>query len=93
VRQLEEEMMRRRARAKLGVLAACGVLSLSAGLPAGGVADTGGVPHTTKPCKAKKKPKKHAARNSHGRKCGFNYVPPAPPVGGEGEGSEDGGTV
>jgi hypothetical protein len=42
---------------------------------ASSLADQGGVPHSDKPCKAKKKQKKHTAHNDNGKKCGFNFVP------------------
>lgn len=42
---------------------------------ASSVADKGGEPHSTKPCAAKKKQKKHSAPNDKGKKCGFNFVP------------------
>jgi hypothetical protein len=42
---------------------------------ASSVADQGGDPHSDKPCKAKKKQKKHPAPNGKGKKCGFNFVP------------------
>jgi hypothetical protein len=41
---------------------------------ASSVANKGGVPHSTKPCAAKKHQKKHAPHNDNGKKCGFNFV-------------------
>jgi hypothetical protein len=41
---------------------------------ASAVADKGGVPNSDKPCKPKKKAKKHPAPNDKGKKCGFNFV-------------------
>jgi hypothetical protein len=41
---------------------------------ASSVADQGGVPHSQKPCSAKKKQKKHPAPNDKGKKCGFNFA-------------------
>jgi hypothetical protein len=58
---------------KVAVLATGAVLALS--FPAASaVADQGGVPHSSKPCSAKKKQKKHTAPNDNGKKCGFNFV-------------------
>lgn len=57
---------------KAGALATGMALALS--FPAVGAADQGGVPNSDKPCKAKKKPKKHPAPNSKGKKCGFNFT-------------------
>jgi hypothetical protein len=49
-------------------------LALALSFPtASSVANKGGVPHSQKPCKAKKKGKKHAPRNDNGKKCGFNF--------------------
>jgi hypothetical protein len=48
-------------------------MALALSFPAAGVADKGGVPHSQKPCKAKKKQKKHPAPNAKGKKCGFNF--------------------
>ena len=82
--------MSTRALRKLIGLVACGVLALGAALPASGVADTGGVPHTTKPCPAKGHGHgpKHEARNSHGRKCGFHRADSAPTPGDDGSGDD-----
>jgi hypothetical protein len=49
-------------------------LALGASFPVLSSADEGGVPHSDKPCKAKKKQKKHAQPNDKGKKCGFNFV-------------------
>ena len=70
-----------RAIRKLAAVAACAALGVAAALPSTGVADQGGVPHTTKPCKPRKHANgpKHPARNAHGRKCGFNRPAPEPP--------------
>lgn len=57
---------------KVAALATGMALALS--FPAGVAADQGGVPHSDKPCKAKKKPKKHDAPNDNGKKCGFNFT-------------------
>jgi hypothetical protein len=58
---------------RVAVLATGAALALS--LPAASaVADKGGVPNSDKPCKAKKKQKKHPAPNDKGKKCGFNFV-------------------
>ena len=66
----------------LRVVAAVAAAALSVSLPATSVADPGGVPSSTKPCKIKAKdngPKK-PAKNTHGKKCGFNNNPaPLPP--------------
>jgi hypothetical protein len=84
--------MTKRAGRKLVALVACGALSLAAALPASGVADTGGVPHTTKPCKPKAHGNgpKHEPRNTHGRKCGFHRV--SDPVTTPGDDGSDDGT-
>jgi hypothetical protein len=50
-------------------------LALALSLPATGMADRGGVPHSTKPCKTNshaKGPKK-SPKNSRGKKCGFRH--------------------
>jgi hypothetical protein len=58
---------------RVAVVATGAALALS--FPAASaVADKGGVPHSDKPCKAKKKQKKHSAPNDNGKKCGFNFV-------------------
>jgi hypothetical protein len=54
---------------KVAALATGMALALS--FPAGVAADQGGVPHSQKPCKGKKKQKKHPAPNDKGKKCGF----------------------
>ena len=64
--------MKVRRMKKVAALAAGMALALS--FPAGAAADKGGIPHSDKPCKAKKKPKKHPAPNSKGKKCGFNFT-------------------
>ena len=56
---------------KLAVFATC--LGIAAAFPVLSSADEGGVPHSQKPCKAKKKQKKHPKPNNHGKKCGFNF--------------------
>jgi hypothetical protein len=48
--------------------------ALAASFPVLSSADKGGVPHSQKPCKAKKKQKKHPKPNNKGKKCGFNFV-------------------
>ena len=61
-------------KSKLTALGA--VLTLALSLPAVSVANRGGVPHSGKACPSKigkgkaKGHKKHAARNSRGKKCG-----------------------
>jgi hypothetical protein len=55
---------------KLAVFVTC--LGLAAAFPVLSSADKGGVPHSQKPCKVKKKAKKHPAHNNKGKKCGFN---------------------
>src|SRR4051812_8642644 len=57
---------------KLAVFASC--LGIAAAFPVLSSADKGGVPHSQKPCKAKKKQKKHPKPNNKGKKCGFNFV-------------------
>jgi hypothetical protein len=57
---------------KLAVFVTC--LGIAGAFPVLSAADQGGVPHSDKPCpakKAKKKPKKPAP-NDKGKKCGFN---------------------
>jgi hypothetical protein len=84
--------MRGRAITRLATLAASAALALGAAVPATGVADTGGVPHTTQACPGKGHGHgpKHAAPNSHGRKCGFNrQTSSPPPVTGDDDGSDD----
>jgi hypothetical protein len=49
-------------------------LAMAVSFPVLSSADKGGVPHSNKPCKAKKKPKKHPKPNNRGKKCGFNFV-------------------
>jgi hypothetical protein len=56
---------------KLAVFVTC--LGVAGAFPALGSADQGGVPHSQKPCKAKKKAKKHPKPNDKGKKCGFNF--------------------
>jgi len=61
---------------KTKLTALCAVLALSLSVPAGSMADRGGVPHSKKPCPSKigkgkgKGHTKHPARNSRGKKCG-----------------------
>lgn len=61
-------------KTKLTALTAVVALSLS--VPAGSVADRGGVPHSSKACPSKigkgkaKGHRKHAAKNNRGKKCG-----------------------
>ena len=57
---------------KLAVFVTC--LGIAGAVPVMSSADQGGVPHSQKPCKAKKKQKKHSAPNTNGKKCGFNFV-------------------
>ena len=56
---------------KLAAFVTC--LGIAAAVPAMSSADKGGVPHSDKPCKAKKAKKhpKKPAPNSKGKKCGF----------------------
>ena len=56
---------------KLAVFVTC--LGLAGAFPVLSSADKGGVPHSQKPCKVKKKQKKHAQPNTKGKKCGFNF--------------------
>jgi hypothetical protein len=56
---------------KLAVFATC--LGLAGAFPVLSSADKGGVPHSQKPCKVKKKAKKHPKPNDKGKKCGFNF--------------------
>ena len=65
---MKSRMMRRTAALATGVALALSFPAASA------VADAGGVPHSDKPCKTKKKQKKHPARNDNGKKCGFNFA-------------------
>jgi hypothetical protein len=66
--------MKTRKMSTFAALATSAALALS--FPAAGAfADTGGVPNSDKPCKAKKKQKKHADKNpTKGKSCGFNFV-------------------
>ena len=56
------------------VAVAITALALGASFPVLSSADEGGVPHSQKPCKAKKKQKKHPPPNNKGKKCGFHFV-------------------
>lgn len=65
--------MKTRAQRKTAALVTGIALALS--FPAASaVATKGGVPNSDKPCKAKKKQKKHPAPNDKGKKCGFNFA-------------------
>src|SRR3954465_13129809 len=54
---------------KLAVFVAC--LGLAAAFPVLSSADKGGVPHSKKPCPAKKHHHKKPKPNNKGKKCGF----------------------
>jgi len=65
--------MKVRTMRKIAALATGVALAFS--FPAASaLAGKGGVPASDKPCKAKKKQKKHPAPNDKGKKCGFNFV-------------------
>ena len=62
--------MKTRKMRTIAALATSAALALS--FPAAGAfATKGGVPNSDKPCKTKKKQKKHPAHNTKGKKCGF----------------------
>jgi hypothetical protein len=67
---------------KLAVFATC--LGIAVAFPVISSADQGGVPHSDKPCaakKAKKHPKKPAP-NTNGKKCGFSTTTTTAPTSG-----------
>ena len=63
--------MKARTLKKIAALATGAALALS--FPVASSADKGGVPHNgTKPCPTKGKGAKKDAKNTNGKKCGFN---------------------